>query len=239
MTRSYLLLCGALSSALYVGTDVVGALSYPGYDYLSQAISEMSAIGAPTAPLLAPLYMAYALLFTLFGLGVWLEAGRSRPMRVAAACLVMVGLLGLFVWPFFPMHMRGSNGGLTDTMHLTLGAVDVALLTIAMTAGSGHFGKGFRTYSWTSTAVMLAAGAAAGLYAPAVDADAPTAGLGILERISLGSYLLWVAVLSLKLFRSATGLPSNFEQCDPGGPKDYLLDPQLGHSRSDQARMVS
>lgn len=202
MIRQYLLICGALSSALYVGTDIIGALTYPGYDPLSQAISEMSAIGAPTAPLLVPLYFAYALLFTAFGIAIWSGAGVSRPMRVSAGCLILVGLLGLFVWPFFPMHMRGATGSLTDTMHLALGAADVALLTVAIAAASGRFGKGFRIYSWASIIVMLATGAATALFVPAVDAGLATPGLGLLERTSLASYLLWIAILSVRLVRA-------------------------------------
>jgi hypothetical protein len=57
MTRRILLVCGLASTLLYIVTDSVGALSYPGYDYTSQAISEMSAVGATTAGLLAPFYL--------------------------------------------------------------------------------------------------------------------------------------------------------------------------------------
>ena len=202
LIRKHLLICGALSSALYVGTDIIGALLYPGYDPLSQAISEMSAIGAPIAPLLVPLYFAYALLFTAFGIGVWSGGGVSRPMRVTAGCLTLVGLLGLFVWPFFPMHMRGATGSLSDTMHLALGAADVALLTVAIAAASSRFGKGFRIYSWATVIVMLATGAATALFVPGVNADLPTPGLGLLERTSLASYLLWIAILSVRLVRA-------------------------------------
>ena len=40
MTRKTLLWCGVLSSVLYVAIDLVGGLSYPGYHFSSQAISE-------------------------------------------------------------------------------------------------------------------------------------------------------------------------------------------------------
>ena len=69
---------GLVSSVLYVVIDVIGATSYPGYDYSAQAISEMSAIGAPTVDLLAPLYGIWSLLFLAFTAGVWIF-GRGRP----------------------------------------------------------------------------------------------------------------------------------------------------------------
>jgi len=58
---SALLACGWASSLLYVVTDVLGAVNYPRYDYTGQAISELSAIGAPTADLLAPLTTLYSI----------------------------------------------------------------------------------------------------------------------------------------------------------------------------------
>ena len=48
MARKGLLVCGTLSSLLYVGTDILGAMRYEGYGYTSQTISELAAIGAPS-----------------------------------------------------------------------------------------------------------------------------------------------------------------------------------------------
>lgn len=48
MVRKALLVCGILSSLLYVAIDIYGALQFEGYSYASQAISELTAIGAPT-----------------------------------------------------------------------------------------------------------------------------------------------------------------------------------------------
>jgi len=45
MVRKLLLICGILSSLLYVGTDILAAMLYEGYSYTSQSISELGAIG--------------------------------------------------------------------------------------------------------------------------------------------------------------------------------------------------
>ena len=52
MLRRVLLICGALSSALYlVAVDVVAALAHPEYHgYASQMVSELMARDAPTRP---------------------------------------------------------------------------------------------------------------------------------------------------------------------------------------------
>jgi len=48
IVRQLLLGCGALSSLLYVATDVLGGTRYEGYSFSSQAVSELMAIGAPS-----------------------------------------------------------------------------------------------------------------------------------------------------------------------------------------------
>ena len=61
MIRRVLLVCGVVSSALYLaGIDVIAAWRYAGYhEYTSQMVSELMAVGAPTRPLLVWLFTAY------------------------------------------------------------------------------------------------------------------------------------------------------------------------------------
>ena len=56
-TRQVLLLSGILSSLLYITTDVLGGLRYPGYSFTSQAISELMATGAPSEAFVDPLFL--------------------------------------------------------------------------------------------------------------------------------------------------------------------------------------
>ena len=53
LARDVLLVCGILSSLLYVGTDVSAALRWERYSYADQTVSELSAIAAPTRPFVA------------------------------------------------------------------------------------------------------------------------------------------------------------------------------------------
>jgi hypothetical protein len=59
MTRKILLVCGVLSSVLYVAMNVFVAMQWAGYSSASQTVSELSAIGAPTRPLWVPLGLVY------------------------------------------------------------------------------------------------------------------------------------------------------------------------------------
>ena len=56
--RRLLLICGILASLLWIGTDIVAGVLWEGYSFVDQAVSELSAIGAPTRPLVVPLLLA-------------------------------------------------------------------------------------------------------------------------------------------------------------------------------------
>src|SRR6476646_11241573 len=184
-----LLLCGAAASLVYVSSDVIGALSYPGYDYSSQAISEMSAIGAPTAELLAPFYTAFSVLFAAFAAGIWLAAGGRRSLRWSAGLLIAVAALGI-AWAFFPMSMRGAGRSSTDTMHLILSGVTMLLLAGAVATGAAAFGRTFRIYSIATVIAMIAFFGLTMLDARHIDTGA-TPYMGINERVSMAAWLLW------------------------------------------------
>jgi hypothetical protein len=204
-----LLFCGIFSSLLYVSMDVIAGMIYYGYSFNSQAISELSAIGAPTRLFWIVMSFFFNPLVIAFGVGVWLYAGRKRSLQIAGILLALWGALG-FVWLFFPMHMRGAIGGsATDTGHLVLSAVTVLLMTMFISFGSGASGKLFRIYSILTILVMLSFGAYVGTQAPRVAAQLPTPWMGVMERVSVFSPMLWVLVLAVVLLRVEKGAKNN------------------------------
>jgi hypothetical protein len=206
MVTKILLLCGILSSLLYVATDIFAAMSWEGYSYTSQSISELSAIGAPTRPLWIAMLFLYNPLLIAFGIGVWLSAGRKRGLRITGILLAVWGIIG-FVWMFFPMHLRGAIGSATDTMHLILAGVTVLLLALFIWFGSGARGKCFRLYSILTILALLVFGALVGQQAPLVAAQLPTPWIGVMERVSVYSPELWVLVFGVVLLRTQSAAP--------------------------------
>jgi len=197
-----LLMCGAASSVLYVIIDVIGAVSYPGYDYSAQAISEMSAIGAPTAGILAPWYALWSILFLAFTLGVWILGRARRSLRWCAALLLAVAIVGSG-FSLFPMSQRSAVPTFSDTMHLVVAGATMVLLSAAILAGAGSFERGFRHYSAATVGVMLIFFLVTMRDVPNVAADLPTPYMGLSERISMAAWLLWIAVFSVKLLRTS------------------------------------
>jgi hypothetical protein len=205
MFRKTLLACGPISSLLYVAMTVVIARQWPGYSSASQTISELSAIGAPTRSLWVLPGAVYTALIIAFGWGVVMSAGRSRALRAAGGAIVLYGALGL-LWPFAPMHLRevlaAGGGTLSDTLHLVLASATVLLMFGAMASAAVALGRRFRLYSVASIAVLVVFGALTFADAPNLAANLPTPWIGVWERINLGVFLIWVAVMSVSLLRA-------------------------------------
>ena len=199
MVRKLLLTSGILSSLLYVAMNVFVPMQWEGYSSASQTVSELSAIGAPTRQLWLLLVIPYTLLVVAFGWGVWLSAGRNRPLRVVGGLMIAHGVIGIF-WP--PMHLRGSEFTLTDTLHIVFAIVTVLIVMLEIGFGAAAFGKRFRLYSIGTMAILLVFGVLAGLDGPRIAANLPTPWVGVWERISIGAFLLWVVLLTLALLRA-------------------------------------
>lgn len=203
MTRKLLLTCGIVSSLLYVAMNVFIPMWWQSYSSLSQTVSELSAIGAPTRPIWVPLGLVYTVLTVAFGWGVVTSAGQNRALRIAGGALVAQGVIGL-AWP--PMHMRETlaAGGatLTDTLHLVFTMVTVVLMLVAMGFGAAALGKGFKRYSIATMVILFVCGLRTAADAGRVQANLPTPWVGVWERVNIGVFMLWVVVLATLLLRA-------------------------------------
>jgi len=201
-SKRILLICGVLSSLLYVAATILGAMRWNGYSSTSQTVSELIAINAPSAPLVVPLFLVYSILMFAFGLGVWRSSGQKRVLRIVACLIVGKEVLGLAVTLFAPMHMRGQETTLTDTMHALLTGVGVFLCMFpAIGLAATAFGKQFRLYSICTMLIFIVFGIVSFLAAPQLAANQPTPLLGVWERVNIFGYLLWIVVLAITLLK--------------------------------------
>ena len=202
--RKATLVSGILSSLLFVAVNIIVPLQWQEYNPASQTPSELTAIGAPTRTLWTVLATPYTFLMLAFAWGVWKSAGNNRRLRIAGGLLLAYGGLG-FLWPFAPMHLRetlaAGVGTFSDTLHIALGAVTQILYLLALGMTAVALGKRFRVYSIVTFILVLAFGVLTFLEAPGVAKNQPTPLIGVWERINIGLFLLWVAVLSIVLLQ--------------------------------------
>ncbi|GEO95649.1 DUF998 domain-containing protein [Kocuria turfanensis] len=195
VVRKALLAAGPLSSALYViATDVVGAARWDHYHRAQRMVSDLFAVGSPARPVLNDLMKAYTALTVAFGAGVWASAGTQRALRVSGGMLAGYGVSNI-VAGFFPLELDDDA---SVPMHVVVTNAQLVLMLGAMgSAAAGLHGR-LRGYCIASLITSVAMGAGAFAAAP----RGPSLVLGVGERISIGAFLLWTAVLAVALWRS-------------------------------------
>jgi hypothetical protein len=203
MLRQILLVCGLLSSVVYVAADVLAAVFHGGYhSFTSRFISELMARGAPTERLVDPLFLLYGALLVAFGVGVWMSPGPKRRLHLTAGLIIASAAVGFLGPTLFEMNVRGSGGDpRADVLHIALTGLLSMIILLFVASGGFALGRGFRLYSFATIAVMLVFGALTGIASRAISAGQPTPWVGALERVNIGACLLWVAVLAVLLLR--------------------------------------
>ncbi|MDD5263426.1 MAG: DUF998 domain-containing protein [Candidatus Bipolaricaulis sp.] len=195
---------GILAPVTYLVVVVLGGLIRPGYSHYSEAISELVASGAPNKALLDPLFVLYNLAGLAFAYGV-LRCVRSRPEEkrrfglIATGFLFLGGLVGLAT-VFVPQDPAGPAVTATGAVHIVLAGSSSILSMLSML----FFGLWLRATQETAMArhsfaslivVFVSGGLAAASVATGFGAS------GLLERITIFSYLQWMFVVALWLFR--------------------------------------
>jgi hypothetical protein len=200
-----LLVSGIISSILYIGIDILATNLYPGYNFAAQAVSELFAIGAPTSSVVVVGFTLSSVCLLAFAVGVWLTAPkRFNAFRLMALMMAANAIDALLLWNFFPMHMRGAEQTLTDTMHAILAINPFVWGTVI--CGALAFRNWFRRVTILTTIAMAVLAVIAFSYLPNVLSNQPTPWLGLTERASQYIYFLWQVVLAFMLLRR-TGLP--------------------------------
>lgn len=195
-----LLVAGLAGVGVYGLGDLFSGLSYPGYSFRDQAISELTAIGSPVRPWMVAVIVTHSLLLIAFGVGVW-RSGDRRTTRLAGLFLTAANAVGLILHPLFPMHSRGMATDFTDIMHGTLTAAFSLFVFVAIALVAIGREGWFRFYSSATIVILVGFGMLSSLAIPDIVSNLPTPWMGAFERVNAYAYLGWVAVLTLVVIR--------------------------------------
>jgi hypothetical protein len=191
-------------------SDLVAGPRYEGYSSMDQAISELSAVGAPTRPLLAALVPIWSALLIACGIGVARAAKWNRPLRVTGGLLIAHGVVTIH-WLWFPMTAREEIGlhalHWNDLGHLAVAGWSAVFGLAEIGFGAAAFGKHFRVYSLVTLVIGVVFGVLTSTQAANLADGDPTPLMGLYERVCVGAWLLWIAIVSVILVRSRGRAP--------------------------------
>ena len=105
MNRKIYLVCGMLIPVMYIFMYVLGGALRPGYNHISDSVSELLSPGAPNRSLITIIDLIYGLLHILFGIGVlqFIRGGEhNAPIGNIGAWMIIgagVAIVGTAIFP--------------------------------------------------------------------------------------------------------------------------------------------
>ena len=192
-------LLGILSFLSYAAAVVFAPLAYPGYDRLSQAVSDLSAANAPSLALWNQLTALYnvceVVCVTVVCIGI--SGQKTKLLRTGIYLFAVMEWISAVGYRMFPLSDSGYAGAFQDVMHMAVTVavvlLSIASLTIIIIAGAKN--KDCRSYG-ICAAVALAMMLVGALGMKIV----PSAYFGVVERFSVFAATGFNAALGIHLF---------------------------------------
>lgn len=199
MDFSILILSGALIPWIYMALYFVGGLMRPGYNQISDSVSELLTPGAPNKSILIIIQTVYALLHIVFGIGIlyFIYSSDKGIWTGILGAWMIIGVgaatLGTVI---FPQDAKGEPPTTAGKLHITLVFAFLVPFSFLSTLFIGIWSQqtnlfpGFDWYSYITVALIILSGIMGGKML-----ETPYAGL--VERISAFIVHQWLFVLAM------------------------------------------
>ena len=200
-------LTGILALISYTAAVVFAPLAYPGYDWLAQAVSDLSADSAPSRALwnqLAALYgVGSVVCATCAAVYVSEERLSSRLFRLGVYLFAGMNWVSNVGYAMFPLADGGTEiASLQEVMHI---AVTAAVVVLSIASLVLLIVAGCREQRVRSLGVWAAVALAMMLLGSIGTGAVPPQYFGLAERFSVFAAVGFNAVLGWHLFRGFPG----------------------------------
>lgn len=197
MRLSRLGICGIISLLSYTAMVVFSPLAFPGYDWISMAVSDLTAVGAPSENLAGQLNALFAPCGIVSIMAVCVAMGnvKEKLLRIGVYFFCAMEWVCMVGYNMFPWVPEADTSNLQNRMHLVITILVVAfsivsLLLIAIGARKGTY-KSLSVWAIICLAAMF--------IGPIGTAFLPKAVFGLFERFSTFSAVIFNAVLGMYL----------------------------------------
>ena len=174
---------------------------HPGYNHITQYISELGAVNAPYATIKNSCQFIIGILIVFFSFGVYLELkDRKTKSTILGSSLVFISGLSFLLLGFFPCDPDCINFSTVGIIHGYLANTAQLPLIIApyfLLANLKRNKKWHIIYCYSIISIIL------GIISFAIYKSYIFEGFtGLLQRISFGIPILWVEIIAIKIFKS-------------------------------------
>lgn len=192
-------LLGIVSLLSYTAAVVFAPSAYPGYNSLSQAVSDLSAANAPSLSLWNQLSAFYnvceVVCATVVCLGI--QGQKTKLLRTGVYLFAVMEWISAVGYRMFPLSDSGYAGAFQDIMHMAVTALVVLLsiVSLAVIIVAGIKSRDCRSYGiCAAAALLMMLVGAVGM--KIVSADY----FGVVERFSVFAATGFNAALGVHLF---------------------------------------
>lgn len=197
---NYCGLLGIVALLSYTVAVVFSPLDYLGYNWMAQAVSDLSASNAPSLGLWNQLSSLYNICTLICAMMVCagIQGKGSRLLRSGIYLFTAMEWISAVGFSMFPLSDSGYAGTFQDKMHIlsTILVVLLSIVSLVMLIIAGTKRKEYRSFG-------VFAGIALGMML--VDAlgmnIVPKEYFGVVERFSVFAAVGYNAVLGIELFR--------------------------------------
>lgn len=192
-------LLGVVSLLSYTAAVVFSPLAYPGYNWLAQAVSDLSAANAPSLALWNRLTAFYnvceVLCVTIVCVGI--QGRKNKLLRSGIYIFAAMEWVSAVGFRMFPLSDSGFAGAFQDKMHIFVTVLVVLLSVVSLTViiVAGIKDKNCRSYG-ICAGVALAMMLVGALGMKIVSAEY----FGVVERFSVFAATGFNAALGIHLF---------------------------------------
>lgn len=197
MKLSRLGICGIISLLSYTAMVVFSPLAYPGYDWMSMAVSDLSAVGAPSADLAEQLNSLFGPcgIVSIMAVCVGVANAESKLLRWGVYFFAAMEWLCTVGYKCFPWVTGADFSHPQNFMHLLVTVLvvvfSIAALVLIAVGARKELMKSLSVLAFICLGMMLLGPIGTGFF--------PKAVFGIFERFSTFSAVIFNAILGMYL----------------------------------------
>ena len=194
-------LLGVASLISYTAAVAFPPLAYPGYNWMAQAVSDLSASNAPSKMLWQQLSSLYGVcgIVSVTMVCVFIQGRLTKTLRIGISLFAIMNWVSNVGYALFPLSESGNAGTFQDSMHIYVVTTFVVLLSIvslAVIMAGGYRNKQYRSLAvWATAALSLMLLGAIGTNI------VPKEFFGIPERFSVFAATGFNAILGMYLYK--------------------------------------
>ena len=208
---NWLCLSGVISIIFYLLHDIIGAMNYSGYNWMSQAVSDLTSTDAPSFVVASGFVTVYKILSCLCCalLCILIKNEDNKTLRLGVYLFSIMNFISSIGYALFPLSSAGYDGSLQSFIHvyiLTALVVILSIISLVLIA-IGSFKSKYKLLGISAiiSLVLMFIGAVG-------SANVSKDIFGVVERFSTYSAVLFTGILGIFGFIKNTSEDQDFRR---------------------------